>query len=659
MLTNPAFKHIAGSLLQAMLLAREGDRREAILVRQSRGWFHVSCAGHEALAALALLLTPADYVFPYYRDKAIAHACGLDSLEMARLFFARPTSLSAGRNMPSHFSSKTHRLFPVTTPTGAQCLPAVGMAWQMRMENTGGVVLCTIGDAATRQGEFYEAVSLAVQERLPIVFVVEDNHYGISTPTEKFTPIHLGLFSSALVKHVDGRDAEAVYTQGAGLITAARTGQGPFILWCDIDRLDPHTSTDDHRLYRDADEISTMQSRDPIALLMTKLIQTDVLTESELQSMRDDVKAEVANTYQQAEDEEISVDDDDILTHLYDLPAPTSPVPKPHFENTEWTMVEAVNDILRSSLDLDRRVLLFGEDIEDPKGGVFGLTRGLSSRHPGRVINSPLAEATLVGAAVGLAAAGLRPIIEIQFIDFIGTAFNQLISQITNLRWRSTGEWTCPIVMYAPYGAYVPAGGMWHSQSNESWFAHMPGLRVAIPSTPEDAAGFFWSALQGSDPSLILLPKHLLRRKTSTQLAGVPVPFGSAMVRRAGTDVTLVSWGNCVELCETTAAWLEDDGVSAEVIDLRSLVPCDWETVAQSVAKTGSLVVVQEDTKTCGFGQAVISEITTNPDYFYTLSGAPQLVSRPDVHVPFSPFQEAAILPDVKAILHAVKNSMK
>ncbi len=260
---------------------------------------------------------------------------------------------------------------------------------------------------------------------------------------------------------------------------------------------------------------------------------------------------------------------------------------------------------------------------------------------------------------MGLAAAGLRPIIELQFIDFIGPAFNQLISQIINLRWRTLGDWTCPIILYAPYGAYVPSGGMWHSQSNESWLTHMPGLRVAIPSTPEDAAGLFWTALQESDPTLILLPKHLLRRKVPTYLAGAVVPFGRALVRRIGTDVTLVSWGNCVELCEAAAVQLEQEGVSAEVIDLRSLVPCDWETVAQSVAKTGSLVVVQEDTKTAGFGQAVISEITTNLEWFYSLSGAPQLVSRPDVHVPFSPSQEAAILPDVTTILHAVKNSMK
>ena len=322
------------------------------------------------------------------------------------------------------------------------------------------------------------------------------------------------------------------------------------------------------------------------------------------------------------------------------------------------TMVGAINRAFQAGLETFPSLLMFGEDIEDPKGGVFGLTAGLSRRFPGRVVNSPLAEATIVGLGVGLAAAGFRPVFELQFIDFVGPGLNQLVNQMTTLRWRSKGEWSCPLVLYAPYGAYLPAGGMWHSQSNDGWWAHTPGLRVAIPSTPQDAVGLFWAAFQDEDPSLVLIPKHLCRVRMPAQRFDV-IPFGRAAVRREGNDVTLVSWGNGRELAEQAAELVGAEGISVEVIDLRTLVPCDWAAIERSLQKTGRLVVVHEDNRTCGFGQAVISEMTTRPECFDLLLSPPQLVARPDVHVPFCPDLERALLPDVDRVLSAIRVTME
>ncbi|BDI34422.1 hypothetical protein CCAX7_64730 [Capsulimonas corticalis] len=656
---DPHFLMSARDLLLTMVTAREGDRREGVLVRQGAGSFHVSCSGHEGLAALVYLLKPNDDIFPYYRDKAVAYARGVSIEETARVFFAKASSSAVGRNMPSHLSSRELGFFSAATPTGSQCLPAAGAAWAKKLlgrdDDPMNVSLCFIGDAATRQGEFYEAVCFAVQERLPIVFVVEDNKYGISTPTDTMTPLHLGIFAPELITAIDGRDAENVFVRGRGLVEKARAGGGPGILWCRIDRLDSHTSADDHRVYRSAGDLETAQANDPIKILSEKLIANGVVTAASLHADREEIKGRVRSAYENAA-EESGPDSGDIAQHLYgpatsrypdlslSLPSPAPVLP---------TMVDAVNGVLRASLASDPRTLIFGQDVEDPKGGVFGLTRGLSGAFPGRVLNSPLAEATIVGAAVGLAATGIRPIFELQFMDFIGTALNQLYNQAATLRWRSGGEWTCPFVLYAPYGAYIPGGGIWHSQSNEALLAHMPGLRVAVPSTPADAAGLFWAAAHDDDPTVILLPKHLLRERVPVEHYAV-VPFGSAAIRREGTDVTLVAWGNCVEICMEAASRLQNDRISAEVIDLRSLVPCDWESLTNSLRKTGRIVIVQEDVLTCSFGQAIVSEITTEIDRFYMLAAPPRLVSRMDVHMPFCVEQEYQILPSVDRVIAAV-----
>jgi 2-oxoisovalerate dehydrogenase E1 component len=521
-------------LLRTMMLSREGDRREGILMRQGKGWFQVPGMGHEALAAIAYHLRPDDYIFPTYRDRALMLARGMTTREIALDFMARAGSSSDGRNMPAHYSSRALNVFSVATPTGSQCLPAVGAAWGVKLAGDDRVVVCSIGDAATRQGEFYEAVCHAIQESLPIVFVVEDNQYGISTPTQNMLPMRLHVFDERWVVFVNGRYANEVYEKSGEAIRKARSGGGPTILWCEIDRLSSHTSADDHRVYRPTEEIEAMFERDPIRLFAEQLIAEGALTQEQYEQMQAEIVREVDAIYQEVERIPLP-DPARVLDHLFgEPPAQYKPLPL-EVEREPTTMVAAFNRVLHAALETFDNIVMFGEDIEDPKGGVFGFTKGLSTKYPERVRNSPLAEATIVGTAVGLAATGYRPVFEIQFIDFITPGFHQLVSQIATLRWRSKGEWKCPLVIYSPYGAYLPAGGMWHSQSNDGWWAHTPGIRVAIPSTPEDIAGLFWAAIQDDDPTLLLIPKaHLPRAHARSGVPRHPVRKGSRPPRGYG-----------------------------------------------------------------------------------------------------------------------------
>ncbi len=637
--------------LKLMLLSREGDRREGILLRQSKGWFQVSGMGHEALGAMAHCLQPQDYIFPYYRDRALMLARGLSNYDLALAYFAKKDSSSGGRQMPGHYSSREHNVFSVCTPTGGGLLPACGTAWAMKLDGTDGVALATIGDAASRQGEFFEAWAFALQEKLPVIFVVEDNKYGISTPTGKFLPFHLGMLDENSFVKIDGRRVDTVLEATSQAVAKARAGEGPTLIWMDIDRLSSHTSSDDHRVYRDLKDIEEMQHRDPIRLLAEELIAAGELTEAQWQEMQDEVVRVVDEDYLKAE----KAADPDPSEVMKDCWGEEAAATKPPIQPGRQTMVASINQTFKKALEDDGKVVFFGEDIEDPKGGVFGITKGLSEAFPKQVFNSPLAEATIMGVAVGMAAYGWKPVFELQFIDFIAPAWNQITTNMSTTRWRTYGEWKTPLVVYAPYGAYLPGGSLWHSQSNEASLAHVPGLKVAIPSTPEDAAGLLWSAIHGDDPAFVLIPKHIFRKQVDVANV-VPVPFGKARIVKSGADITLVTYGNTIELAEEAAA---KSGYSVEIIDLRSIVPCDYDTITQSLEKTGRLVVLHEDTKTCGFGQSVIAEVTSTPERFNLLLAPPQLVCRDDVHIGYNPIYEYAALPDIDRVIDALNVVME
>jgi 2-oxoisovalerate dehydrogenase E1 component len=637
--------------LKLMMLSREGDRREGILLRQSKGWFQVSGMGHEALGALAYLLREDDYLYPYYRDRGLMLARGLSTYELALAYFAKRGSSSGGRQMPGHYSSRKHNVFSVCTPTGGGCLPACGTAWAMKLDGTDSVVVCTIGDAASRQGEFFEAWAFAVQENLPIIFILEDNKYGISTPTEKFLPFHLGIFDENSYVKVDGRKPENVLNAGEIAVNKARSGQGPTLIWLDIDRLSSHTSSDDHRVYRDLEDIEEMQHRDPIRLLAEELIAAGQLTQESFKALQEEVQDLVDKDYLAAE----KADDPIAEEVMRDCWGAEVVAEAPPIGTGRMTMVSSINQTFQKALENDPKIVFFGEDIEDPKGGVFGITKGLSEQFPKQVFNSPLAEATIMGVAIGMSAYGWRPVFELQFIDFISPGWNQIVANMSTLRWRTFGEWKCPLTIYAPYGAYLPGGSLWHSQSNEASLAHVPGIQVGIPSTPEDAAGMLWSAIHGNDPSFVLIPKHIFRKQMDVSSVQ-PLPFGKAKVMQEGSDVTMVTYGNTLEVVLEAA---QKSGVSCEVIDLRSIVPCDYETITQSVSKTGRLVVVHEDTKTCGFGESIISNMVNTPDRFNLFLSPPQLVCRDDVHIGYNPIYEYAALPDVERVMDAINVVME
>jgi 2-oxoisovalerate dehydrogenase E1 component len=517
-------------------------------------------------------------------------------------------------------------------------------------------VVATVGDAATRQGEFYEALTFAVEKRLPIVLMVEDNRYGISTNTDPFNPFKLGIFDKDLgIVHVDARYPDRLFEASQSAMQRARVGGGPTVLVCSLDRLCSHTSSDDHRVYRTPQEISEMMERDPIHRVAQELIDCQELTRDEWESIQHEIDTQVDADYRRAE-QDVDPDPGSVMDHLFGE-LPTAKVP-PISGGQKMRMVDALNTVFHRGLESSRKFVFFGEDIEDPKGGVFRLTAGLSNKHPDRVFNSPLAEGTIAGIACGLASYGMKPVFELQFVDFVGPAWNQISQNISTLRWRTCGTWKCPAVIYAPYGAYLPGGAIWHSQANESAFAHIPGLRIVVPSTPEDAAGLVWTAMHADDPTIVLLPKHLIRQPMQVPAQVDPVPLGKGRLRREGQQVTLVAWGNCIELALEAATEVEDQ-VSVEVIDLRSIQPWDRDLIAGSLAKTGRLVIVQEDGQSCSVGQMIISELSHDPRIWYSFLSPPKLIAKPDVHIGYNPILEYAALPSRAEVVTAIHQVME
>jgi len=631
------------ALLELMVTSREGDRREGILYRQGKGWFQIGSVGHEGLAVLGLLLHRDDYLFPHYRDRALVLARGMTTLDCARGFFGKPSSSSGGRQLPSHFSSRKHHIWSMPSPTGSNLLPACGAAWGMQMDGLDAVVLACVGDAGMRQGEFYEAFTFAVQLKLPVVFLVEDNRFGISTPTDTMNPLRLGIFDERYLLHADGRKIGDLYGKGREAISHARSGKGPMILWCELDRLCSHSSSDDQRQYVSDSELDAMGQRDPLAQLESELLREKVIEPENWHQRVGFIRDEVARIYEQAAAEEDVAEDrlfDEVLGPMELEEVPDLDLP----DESRSRIVDALNALFRQQLKKDRRTVFFGEDVADPMGGVFKLTKGLSSDFPDRVFNSPLAESTIVGVGCGLASYGMRPVFELQFIDFVGPAWNQIVTNLSTLRWRSKGEWECPLILYAPSGAYLPGGGPWHSQSNESAFAHVPGLRICVPSNPQDAAGLMATAFLSRDPTIFLIPKHLLRMRMKISGQARAIPFGHARQVEEGYDVTLVAWGNCLEQVDKALDSVRDR-ISADVWDLRTIIPWDRESIKASVLRTGRLVVVQEDNRASSVGQMIIQELVEDPEVWSALRQPPKLLSRPDVHVGFHPNYEWGSLP--------------
>ncbi len=639
-------------LLTVMLESRHADLREQNLNRQGKGHFHVSGMGHEGLAAISIQLQPDDYIVPYYRDRGLVIGRGLTTRELALEYFAKRNTGSGGRQMPSHYSDSDRHIWSVPTPTGSQLLPACGMAWGLQLDGKRNVVVTTVGDAATRQGDFFEAICFAKERKLPVLFIVEDNAYGISSPTRKINPLALDVLQPNDWQHVEGQDVGALYEVAGEAMEKIRAGGGPAFFWVKMERLSSHTSSDDHKLYRTAEELATLDKSDPLRCWKEQLIGEGVISSEDYDKLDSEIKERIRSEYgaaEKAEDPSAAEVEAEVAQKPLLLTDEVLPPGK-------YRIGDTVNQTLRAGLKADARRILFGEDIEDPKGGVFRLTQKLSTEFPHQVYNSPLAESTILGVACGLAAYGRRPVFELQFIDFIYPGFNQLVTNISTIRWRSYGNWKCPAVIYAPYGAYLPGGSLWHSQSNEGVFAHYPGLTVVIPSTPEDAAGMLWTAMHGEDPVLFLIPKHLLWAEVESTQPVKAVPLGVARKRQNGSEVTVVAWGNTMEKSLEAVAKLSGE-VSVELIDLRTVSPWDKEAIEESVRKTGRLVVVQEDTENCSVGQMVITHIASRADLWDSMLSPPTLISKGNVMIGYNPIYEYAALPDVERIVAAIRRS--
>jgi len=640
-------------LLTTILESRHADLREQNLNRQGKGHFHVSGMGHEALAAVSIQMEPDDYIVPYYRDRGLILGRGMTTRQLGLEYFAKRNTGSGGRQMPSHYSNADLHIWSVPTPTGSQLLPACGIAWGIQLDGKKNLVVTTVGDAATRQGDFFEAICFAKEKKLPLLFLVEDNAYGISMPTRKTNPLALNVLEPDNWRRIDGQNVQQIYDATAEAFGKIRAGGGPFFFWIKMERLSSHTSSDDQKLYRNEQELRDLEKFDPLKCWKDQLIQEGIITADDFARLNSEIKERIRREYSEAEKAE-DPSPNELLTNV------TKPPPKIEKEILppgKYRIGDTVNKTLRAGLEDDPRRILFGEDIEDPKGGVFRLTQKLSTEFPKQVFNSPLAESTILGVACGLAAYGKRPVFELQFIDFIYPGFNQLVTNISNLRWRSFGNWKCPAVIYAPYGAYLPGGSLWHSQANESALAHYPGLSVVIPSTPADAAGLLWTAMHAEDPVIFLIPKHLLWAEHEYTKPIQAVPLGRAGQCTNGSDVTVVAWGNTIEKSLEAIAKIENE-TSVELIDLRSIVPWDKAAIEKSVRKTRRLVVVQEDTENCSVGQMIISHVTSTPELWNEMISPPILVSKANVVIGYNPIYEYAALPDVERIVAAIRHSV-
>jgi 2-oxoisovalerate dehydrogenase E1 component len=640
-------------LLTLMVESRHADLREQNLIRQGKGHFHVSGMGHEALAAVSIQMEPDDYIISYYRDRGLILGRGMTTRQLGLEYFAKRNTGSGGRQMPSHYSNADLHIWSVPTPTGSQLLPACGIAWGIQLDGKKNLVVATVGDAATRQGDFYEAICFAKEKKLPVLFLVEDNAYGISMPTRKTNPLALKILEPDDWRRIEGQDVQHVYDATAEAFEKIRGGSGPFFFWINMERLSSHTSSDDQKLYRSADELEKLEKFDPLKCWKVRLIEERLITAEEFAKLDDDIKERIRREYNEAQ----KADDPSPNELLANVTAPLPKIDKEVLPPGKHRIGDTVNQTLRLGLEEDARRILFGEDIEDPKGGVFRLTQKLSTEFPRQVFNSPLAESTILGVACGLAAYGKRPVFELQFIDFIYPGFNQLVTNISTLRWRSFGNWKCPAVIYAPYGAYLPGGSLWHSQANESALAHYPGLNIAIPSTPADAAGLLWTAMHSEDPVIFLIPKHLLWAEHEYTEPVRAVPLGRARLLCEGSDVTLVAWGNTVEKSLEALDKIGEE-ISIELIDLRSVVPWDKAAIEQSIRKTRRLVVVQEDTENCSVGQMIISHVTSTPELWNEMISPPVLVSKANVVIGYNPIYEYAALPDLERIIAAIRRSV-
>src|SRR5246127_2647254 len=686
-------------LYRTMFLSRRLDDREIQLKRQNKIFFQISSAGHEAVtAAMGLLLRPGvDWMYPYYRDRALCLMLGVTPLDtLLQAVGAADDPASGGRQMPSHWGHPKFNIVTKSSCTGTQFVQAVGAAeatlyyegrpkalaqahkaplGQYVRHQSDEIVYVSAGDGATSEGEFWESLNAACAKKLPLLYLVEDNGYAISVPVEVQTA---GGNISKLVQgvpglhiaEVDGTDPIASYTVCQEAVNYCRERRGPALIHAHVTRPYSHSLSDDEKLYKVPEEREAEAHRDPLSKFALFLVREGVLDQKQIESL----EAQVDHEVRQAGDAALAAEApavESILSNVYSPDVdPTSQAfeAEAKLHGAPKTMVEMVAATLNDEMSHDERITVFGEDVADAsreqnlkevkgKGGVFKATAGLKRKYgSSRVFNTPLAEASIIGRAIGMATRGLKPVAEIQFFDYIWPAMMQIRDELCVMRWRSNGAFKAPVVLRVPIGGYLTGGGVYHSQSGESIFTHCPGLRVVMPSTALDVAGLLRTAIRCDDPVMFLEHKHLYRQPYNRSEYPGPdytIPFGKARMVKEGNQVSIVTFGPIVHRAEGAAAQLERDGISVEIIDLRSLSPFDWDAIAATVRKTNRVIVAHEDMLSWGYGAEIASRIADQ--LFDELDAPVRRVAAKDVFVAYAPVLEDAILPQPEDLYRAMK----
>ncbi len=684
-------KQLLVGAYRTMYTSRRVDDKEIQLKRQNRAFFQINGVGHEAVnTACALHLKAGyDWFYPYYRDRALCLQLGMTPQEMfLGSVGSKDDPCSGGRQMPSHWSSKALNIVSQSSPTGTQILQAAGAADASlylaqvkeaaelaRSFHADEAVYVSLGDGASSEGEFWESLNLACLRKLPLFYAVEDNGYAISVPVDFQTA---GGNLSALVRnfpnlHVeecDGTDFAESYAAAGRAVAHVRKRRGPALLHAHVIRPYSHSLSDDERLYKPPEVRQEEAQRDPVVRLRRYLVEQQLVSEQELKEM----EAAVDHEIREAADHALAAEPPDPASVMLYVNSPAVDPTSDEFdrpgrpEGDPKTMVDLINACLRDELQRDPRVMIFGEDVADSsreealdkvkgKGGVFKVTHNLQRQFGTiRCSNSPLAEASIIGRAMGMATRGLKPVVEIQFFDYIWPAMMQIRDELTMLRWRSNNEFACPVVIRTAIGGYLAGGAVYHSQSGESIFTHMPGLRVVMPSTALDANGLLRTAIRSHDPVLFLEPKHLYRQTHNRGPYPGPdymIPFGKAKLVREGTDLSIITYGSVVYRAVQAAKTLEREGLNAEILDLRSLAPYDWELIAASVKKTSRALVLYEDNLSFGYGAEIAARIAD--ELFEWLDAPVRRLAGKDVFVPYHPELEDAVLPQPGDVVRACR----
>ncbi len=658
-------------VLKTMLRARTVDNKAMNLLRQGKTFFHIAGAGHEAVQlAIGLSLDPKkDWLFPYYRDLATVLTAGLTPEEVFLGTFGKADDpASGGRQLPVHWGSKNFNLPSQSSPTGTQFLQAVGTAMASVKRGERNISYVSSGEGTTSQGEFHEAVNWASREKLPVLFVIQNNKYAISVHVSNQTggkdnsiAEMMEGFHNLHRARIDGTDFFQSYEKVQEAIEYIKSGKGPALIEADVVRLESHSSSDDQKKYRDKRELEEDLKKCPIEKFALVLMSKGYINQKEY----DDLKININEEISQAADKALQAADpktEDAIKYVFDESGFKESL---NYESTtpsgnKIVMVDAINHALHEEMEKNPEMFIFGEDIEDGKGGVFTATKGLSTRFTKkRVFNSPLAEASIMGVAVGMSLTGMKPVVEIQFGDYIFPGFMQMKNEMAPMRYRSNNAWSAPVVTRVAVGGYIH-GGLCHSQNIEAFFSHIPGIFIAYPSNAADAKGLLKTACRIKDPVLFCEHKGLYRQSfaiTPEPDENYLLPFGKAKVVKEGTDVTVVSWGISLSDSMIAAKKLEDEDFSVEVIDIRTIVPLDEETIYNSVRKTNKVIVIHEDTMFGGFGAEIVARIADN--CFQHLDAPVKRIAAKDAHIPYAPILENAVLPSRDDIYRGIKNLLK